>query len=57
MLVLTFQVAEVPYAVAVRRVVEVVPRVELRTLPTRRNIWWGSSDIEEGRSRWSIWAS
>jgi chemotaxis-related protein WspB len=33
MLVLTFQVAEVPYAVAVRRVVEVVPRVELRAIP------------------------
>jgi chemotaxis-related protein WspB len=33
MLVLTFRVAEVPYAVAVRRVVEVVPRVELRALP------------------------
>ena len=33
MLVLTFRVAEVPYAVAVRRVVEVVPRVELRVLP------------------------
>jgi chemotaxis-related protein WspB len=33
MLVLTFRVAEVPYAVAVRRVVEVVPRVGLRALP------------------------
>jgi chemotaxis-related protein WspB len=33
MLVLTFRVAEVPYAVAVRRVVEVVPRVELRAIP------------------------
>jgi chemotaxis-related protein WspB len=33
MLVLTFRVAGVPYAVAVRRVVEVVPRVELRALP------------------------
>ncbi len=33
MLVLTFRVADVPYAVAVRRVVEVVPRVELRELP------------------------
>ena len=33
MLVLTFRVADVPYAVAVRRVVEVVPRVELRALP------------------------
>jgi chemotaxis-related protein WspB len=33
MLVLAFRVAEVPYAVAVRRVVEVVPRVELRAIP------------------------
>src|SRR5947209_18583829 len=33
MLVLKFRVAEVPYAVAVRRVVEVVPRVGLRALP------------------------
>jgi chemotaxis-related protein WspB len=33
MLVLKFRVAEVPYAVAVRRVVEVVPRVALRELP------------------------
>jgi chemotaxis-related protein WspB len=33
MLVLTFRVAGVPYAVAVRRVVEVVPRVELRAIP------------------------
>jgi len=33
MLVLTFRVAGVPYAVAVRRVVEVVPRVALRELP------------------------
>jgi chemotaxis-related protein WspB len=33
MLVLTFRVAEVPYAVAVRRVVEVVPRVALRAIP------------------------
>ena len=33
MLVLTFRVAEVPYAVAVRRVVEVVPRVALRVVP------------------------
>ena len=33
MLVLTFRVAEVPYAVAVRQVVEVVPRVALRGLP------------------------
>ena len=33
MLVLTFRVAEVPYAVAVRRVVEVVPRVALRAVP------------------------
>jgi chemotaxis-related protein WspB len=33
MLVLTFRVAEVPYAVAVRRVVEVVPRVALRAMP------------------------
>jgi chemotaxis-related protein WspB len=33
MLVLTFRVAEVPYAVAVGRVVEVVPRVALRALP------------------------
>jgi chemotaxis-related protein WspB len=33
MLVLTFRVAEVPYAVAVRRVVEVVPRVPLRAVP------------------------
>jgi chemotaxis-related protein WspB len=33
MLVLTFRVAEVAYAVAVRQVVEVVPRVALRGLP------------------------
>jgi chemotaxis-related protein WspB len=33
MLVLTFRVADVPYAVTVRRVVEVVPRVGLRALP------------------------
>ncbi len=33
MLVLTFRVADVPYAVAVRRVVEVVPRVALRAIP------------------------
>lgn len=33
MLVLTFRVAGVPYAVSVRRVVEVVPRVALRGLP------------------------
>jgi chemotaxis-related protein WspB len=33
MLVLTFRVAGVPYAVAVRRVVEVVPRVALRAIP------------------------
>jgi len=33
MLVLTFRVAEVSYAVAVKRVVEVVPRVALRGLP------------------------
>ncbi len=33
MLVLTFRVAEVPYAVAVARVVEVVPRVDLRAIP------------------------
>jgi chemotaxis-related protein WspB len=33
MLVLTFRVAEVPYAVAVGRVVEVVPRVGLRAIP------------------------
>ena len=33
MLVLTFRVAEVPYAVSVRRVVEVVPRVALRGVP------------------------
>ena len=33
MLVLTFRIADVPYAVAVRRVVEVVPRVELRAIP------------------------
>jgi chemotaxis-related protein WspB len=33
MLVLTFRVAEVLYAVAVKRVVEVVPRVALRGLP------------------------
>jgi chemotaxis-related protein WspB len=33
MLVLTFRVAEIPYAVVVRRVVEVVPRVELRAIP------------------------
>jgi chemotaxis-related protein WspB len=33
MLVLTFRVADVPYAVAVRRVVEVVPRVALREIP------------------------
>ena len=33
MLVLTFRVAEVPYAVAVRRVVEVAPRVALRGIP------------------------
>jgi len=33
MLVLTFRVAEVPYGVAVGRVVEVVPRVALRALP------------------------
>jgi len=33
MLVLTFRVAEVPYAVAVSRVVEVVPRVALRAIP------------------------
>jgi chemotaxis-related protein WspB len=33
MLVLTFRVAEVLYAVAVSRVVEVVPRVDLREVP------------------------
>jgi chemotaxis-related protein WspB len=33
MLVLTFRVAEVLYAVAVKRVVEVVPRVALRGVP------------------------
>lgn len=33
MLVLMFRVADVAYAVAVKRVVEVVPRVELRSLP------------------------
>ena len=33
MLVLTFRVAEAPFAVAVARVVEVVPRVALRALP------------------------
>lgn len=33
MLVLTFQVAGMAYAVAAARVVEVVPRVELRPLP------------------------
>lgn len=33
MLVLTFRVAEIPYAVAVGRVVEVVPRVALREIP------------------------
>ncbi len=33
MLVLTFRVAEVLYAVAVRRVVEVVPQVALRGIP------------------------
>jgi chemotaxis-related protein WspB len=33
MLVLTFRVAEVPYAVSVRQVVEVVPRVALRAVP------------------------
>jgi chemotaxis-related protein WspB len=33
MLVLTFRVAEILYAVVVRRVVEVVPRVELRAIP------------------------
>ena len=33
MLVLTFRVSEVLYAVAVKRVVEVVPRVALRGLP------------------------
>ena len=33
MLVLTFRVNDIPYAVPVRRVVEVVPRVELRAIP------------------------
>jgi chemotaxis-related protein WspB len=33
MLVLTFRIAEVPYGVAVKRVVEVVPRVALRAIP------------------------
>ena len=33
MLVLTFRVGEVPYGVAVGRVIEVVPRVPLRALP------------------------
>lgn len=33
MLVLTFRVADAPFAVAVGRVVEVVPRVPLRALP------------------------
>jgi chemotaxis-related protein WspB len=33
MLVLTFRIAEVPYAVAVRRIIEVVPRVALRAIP------------------------
>lgn len=33
MLVLTFRVADIPYAVAVKRVAEVVPRVGLRALP------------------------
>ncbi len=33
MLVLTFRIAEIPYGVAVGRVVEVVPRVALRELP------------------------
>jgi len=33
MLVLTFRIAEVSYGVAVKRVVEVVPRVPLRAIP------------------------
>jgi chemotaxis-related protein WspB len=33
MLVLTFRVADAPFAVAVTRVIEVVPRVQLRALP------------------------
>jgi chemotaxis-related protein WspB len=33
MLVLSFRIADLPYAVAVRRVVEVVPRVGLRAIP------------------------
>lgn len=33
MLVLTFRVAGVPYAIAVARVIEVVPRVPLRAVP------------------------
>lgn len=37
MLVLKFRVLGVSYAIAVRRVVEVVPRVELRTLPHAPN--------------------
>jgi chemotaxis-related protein WspB len=37
MLVLTFRVAEVPYGVVVKRVVEVVPRVALRGLPHAPN--------------------
>ena len=33
MLVLTFRVAEAPFAVAVAKIVEVIPRVELRPIP------------------------
>ena len=46
MLVLTFRVAEVLYGLAVKRVVEVVPRVDLRGCPTPRAISRGCCGIE-----------
>ena len=48
MLVLTFRVAEVPYAVAVRRVVEVVPRVGLRALPARPGLPGRAAPVSGG---------
>jgi chemotaxis-related protein WspB len=48
MLVLTFRVAEVPYAVAVRQVVEVVPRVELREIPHAPNFLAGLLHYRSG---------
>ena len=41
MLVLTFRISEVAYGVAVKRVVEVVPRVPLREIPHAPNYLMG----------------